>query len=674
MFPKWRFLHQLTGSTIHMGKRLFWVFCVLASCAGSSAAMSLGPANGAAWVGRPLDLSVPAALDARDRSIDLADLCLEVDVAYGDRRLPRGRVQVSLEKPVTANAQSLLIRVRSTEIIDEPFVGMNVKMGCEQKLQRQYVVLADLVPEPTRTALPVLAEAPGDLGAAQNSLPSAAQIDPSRLTAPAAASAGNLALLPPDSATRSPLSEGERAATSERSPAAPSAAVTPSPVRPASAEARPVKSAVARAAVPRRTPTTRNPSGGRARLSLEPLAAIEAPPQSPQVQPSSELVSTPSTDPRERAAAAALLLGLSADPADLLREAEKLKALEAAVQGLQAQAAKDRLGMQNLERELSDARHERYVLTAVSLLALLALAGVMWRGRRTQEAPWWGNAGQSAEVSPTPQPDARYAEVDPIDEPVEATDPAPQSLQWPKRAEMTNAPLQADGGIQGAPKTSAQASQAFQSVQAGRATPAPALVSATQPSPSEASPSALLASSVYAAGDTAEDSSGPQLAEELIDVRQKADFFVSLGRHEHAVEALRSYLSPDLYTNPRGYVELFQLYHSLDRAEDYEALRKTFKSRFDADVAPFALYDSQAMADQIERISQTAQAPRAMNEAPLADSPDDTDAPDKPAASGAVLLDFDLDPLPQPSPPSKKNPSTKEPDGNFFAQSDIRWN
>jgi hypothetical protein len=79
-------------------------------------------------------------------------------------------------------------------------------------------------------------------------------------------------------------------------------------------------------------------------------------------------------------------------------------------------------------------------------------------------------------------------------------------------------------------------------------------------------------------------------AEELFDVQQQADFFVSLGQHEQAVDVLRGHILDNAQTSPLVYMDLFNLYHRLDRREDYEALRKDFNQLFTGNIPIFELY------------------------------------------------------------------------------------
>lgn len=74
--------------------------------------MSLGRHRGAALIGRPLDIAVPAVLDAQD---DTAKLCLEADIFYADNKLDKSRVRVAVEKALPTGPDAL-IRIRSSVV------------------------------------------------------------------------------------------------------------------------------------------------------------------------------------------------------------------------------------------------------------------------------------------------------------------------------------------------------------------------------------------------------------------------------------------------------------------------------------------------------------------------------------------------------------------------------
>lgn len=112
---------------------------ILASTALGSAALTLGRARGAAWIGQSLELVIPVQVDAGQ--VDSA-LCPEADVFHGDIRQDGNRIQVLVES--TGQPDSFNFRVLSSALVDEPVVTVYLRAGCTQKSSRKFVLLADL--------------------------------------------------------------------------------------------------------------------------------------------------------------------------------------------------------------------------------------------------------------------------------------------------------------------------------------------------------------------------------------------------------------------------------------------------------------------------------------------------------------------------------------------------
>jgi pilus assembly protein FimV len=74
---------------------------------------------------------------------------------------------------------------------------------------------------------------------------------------------------------------------------------------------------------------------------------------------------------------------------------------------------------------------------------------------------------------------------------------------------------------------------------------------------------------------------------ELFDIAQQADFFVSLGQHDHAIEVLLNHIRESTQTSPLPYLDLFRLYHDTGRRAEYDGLRSEFHRIFNAELPPF---------------------------------------------------------------------------------------
>ena len=76
--------------------------------------------------------------------------------------------------------------------------------------------------------------------------------------------------------------------------------------------------------------------------------------------------------------------------------------------------------------------------------------------------------------------------------------------------------------------------------------------------------------------------------EELFDIQQQAEFFVSVGEHQQAIEVLKNHIAEHRQTSPLAYLELLRLYHTLSRVDEFAQLRTQFMQSFNAQVPEFA--------------------------------------------------------------------------------------
>ena len=528
--------------------------------------MSLGRYRGAALIGRPLDISVQAILGAQD---DPAALCIEADAFYADNRLDKALVRVSTEK-VLSNPVDTLIRIRSSVPVDEPVVTLIVRVGCQQTTERRYVILADLASEPA--GLPL-------------QLPTAGA-DDSKLSAPLTtrgeSSAGTSA-----SAGSSASSAAAKRSDARRNSARPVATASsgsgigsdPAATEQGTSPAFPKdKTSVARRDKLKSTGTSASgqTNAGKARLKLEPLdLSIE---RDPQLKSSMELLSVPAVGEPQRSAAAALWRALSAQPQDIVRDTEKIQSLENSLSTVRAQSQKNQLLTNELNSQLEKTRSERYanwLVYALGMLLVVALIGLayIWRLRTspkasaTSELPWWRKnkpleKGWTSDLQDSAFPASAGSVVS-----EKQSSPATTKKEKNK-AQSRSAFLNSDAGL-GLDESS------FTEVRH-----ISGLGAESQFSPSSSLDFTVSMPPVARAAK----------AEELFDVQQQADFFVSLGQYEQAVDVLRGHIAGNTPTSPLVYMDLFNLYHRLDRQADYEALRKEFNQLFTGKIPAFELY------------------------------------------------------------------------------------
>lgn len=513
--------------------------------------MSLGRHSGAALIGRPLDMSVQAVLEAQD---DVAGQCMEADVFYADNKLEKSRVRISLEKSGSSPTQAL-IRIRSSVLVDEPVVTVYLRVGCQLKTERRYVLLAELVSE---------AASDRNLATPMPS-PPVAPIKPAVVPS-ANADAGSVdAAAPKISKPVRRSRSREAAATAQVDPGNLTAAEGAQTLL-AKEQAQTLRTKPQRPAVTSQDKKTAAPS--KARLKLEPLDLVIE--RDPQLRASSELLSIPSANPQDRAAASALWQALTAQPQDILRDTEKLQGLENSVRGLQAQSQKSLSSIDDLNIKLQQAQAERYanaLVYALAALLLAAIAGLVFALRHrlfghrggAADKPWWGK-NEAFENQQEAWLDSSPSE--------EQSGPGPNRLVPVPKSILVDVDVDFDLDLASSKPGTA------------RSGVAPNFVDSVPFSSKNGS----------GFGSSMLHPSRAVKAEELFDVQQQADFFVSIGQLDQAVEVLRSHIAENIETSALVYLDLFNLYHQLKRPAEYESLRETFNQRFNTQLPVFELY------------------------------------------------------------------------------------
>lgn len=468
-----------------------------------------------------------------DSPDDAIPQCFRAEVLHGDLAVDPNRVRVIVQAP-GAGSQDAVIRIRSTAIVDEPVVGVVLHALCGQQGVRRY----DFLPE-----------YPAELVAAQ--VPVARAVESSISATPdvgrvAAAPVAPVPLAPRAVAPRpAPVRAPEATARAAQTKVSPPAK-RPAP-RPAAAAPRAENSAKAAPTAQLAAP----PTTGRPRLTLDaPLRSITA------------LPGPPAENSAERADAAATWRALNAQPGDML-DTQRLQALEEQAKGVQAardKAERDlRARLERAEQRLDDAENKRvdialvYGLLALLLLTIAAAAYFWHRARKAAlEAANWVQGPVVPSVSPT---FASGSADTPLRDDAFEHPPTPAGAGLDKWA--TAAGL-------GAPVPSSAAA---------RATPAAVPVRAESPM-------------------AAQRTMNP---EEFFDVQQHADFFVSLGQYDQAIEVLKNHIEEHAEMSPLAFLELFKIYHTLGRQSEYNALRDSFQRMFNARIPNFAAFADEGL-------------------------------------------------------------------------------
>lgn len=502
-------------------------------------------------LGSPVDLSFDVQPDP---GTDVASLCVTAQLIAGDAAISDAKVRVTPlpERPGRPPA----VRVQSTVAVDEPVLTVTVSAGCSGKVTRTYTFLSELPAVAARSESPLNISRLPSTAVSGMAQPSAAAPQPSSSSA-SNARPGSRAGAAGASAAVSPTSQGAAAARAQ-----------PLPAR---LPAAPRVAAKKEAAAPR--------PADRPRLVVEPLdLSLDSP---VVLRASPELLITPSEEPSaQRAQAAALWKALNAQPDDALSDEARLKALEADVASLRAQAGREQAKAAQLQQQLEQAESERLPATLVYamaglLLLVILLAAWAWVRMRSASAnavrAWRDSVAAVGGDHALAEHEATLALV-----------PHPHD-SWSSTNGVADAPSPGDSAAARPPR--------FVATTPAPSAPAPLKPAATPVAPARAP--AVAASPLSAAPDPVPPAA-PAMhivsPEELFDIQQQAEFFISVGEHQQAIEVLKKHIAERGDTSPLAYLELLRLYHSLSRVEEFSQLRLQFMQSFNAQVPEFASF------------------------------------------------------------------------------------
>lgn len=316
--------------------------------------------------------------------------------------------------------------------------------------------------------------------------------------------------------------------------AAASVPVVP-PVAAPAAVARPPATASAEARVPAMPVLKLEPVG----LSID---------YSPTLRLSAQIGTQPSADPATRHAAAALWQALQKGPEEAMQEARRVQAVQRelqAVRDLNRQNAADLAGMR-VAVEQAQSRRGTASLLALVLAALLVvtLAVIAWRWHRLRRID---RVGRWFEANGKPTATPPVAAMAPSGVPDIEIDAAPPAARPAVPVLVDSVPV---SGPRAAPVLAWSPSQ--QDFQASRG------------------------GTLRMVG-----------VEELLDVHDKADFFLSIGEVEQAVAILESHVHDQVETSALPWMDLLELYHSLGRRRDFERVSGEFREHFAVQVPDF---------------------------------------------------------------------------------------
>lgn len=534
-------------------------FCLAGLAASVTSAAGIGAGATGAVMGQPLDFAVQVRLEP---GVALEPQCVTASVTVGDRRLPPPLVRTSVEMVGVDLAR---VRVTTQQAIEEPVLDIDLSVGCQARMVRRFVVLADppiQVPQAALAPVPV----PADLAQAA---PAASP----RAPASAAAATANLAAAEPranpSGAVRSPARA--RAGTDGKA----------SPRRVARAERR---AAAARAAQAPIRPLAK-PAAQPARLKLD-MLETQPDPQAKAVQEALEAVAQAASAARAAASAASAA-------------AERIAALEQTVAQLRSEnKARSDLVMQLRERLTQVDSTNIWMLPLLLLAGTLAAlaAWLAWRLaalQRVQQRAWRaasvppaeGTAtdAQSSRQPTSPAPFVTAQKLTPAAAVGATTAKARAVPAWPPAAPVQPAPEWASTA--GPPTQPDSRDHARTQVLEPRSeAPTQARASATGIGRPDPGASASMERTDVLPPRVQADPGAPRdvSIEELIDLEQQAEFFVVLGQDEAAVDLLVEHLRTTGGGSPLPYLKLLEIHHRLGDRAAYERTRTRFNHRFNA--------------------------------------------------------------------------------------------
>lgn len=515
---------------------------------GTASALTLGRPRSVVLLGQPLELTVPVQFGADE---DALTACFDADVFYGDIRQDRTRVALTAQ-PSTASSQLVNVRVVSQAGVDEPVVTVVFKAGCDHKTTRRYVLLADLV---TDVDAPASVAPFGEKSLAASAVP----IKP-RVAAPKSPAAvrADVPTSAPAPAKRPPKVEK----------------VAPPPAVPAT-QVRALK------------PVTQPMGKSRARLKLAPLdLGVE---RDPVLRSTDILLGAPLEDLEKRAQAVANWRALNASPEEILQQDARVASMRGDVSGLRELTDKNHQALMDLSARLEKAEAQRfqnplvYGLVAALIACLAGIAFIFWRlGRRGgNAAPWW----RDSETPVTADPLAG-------DAPHTTQTRANSKTDWSHDVELPSTPGQSthdsavalqDVDIDLDVRDSEYGAFASQVAHVPTATKATAA-------------GAALPVAAHGHRDFAHSVTASLRAintQEMLDVRQQAEFFMTLGQHEEAIYLLEDSINRSLESNPLVYLDLLKILHTLSRKAEYDRYREVFNALFSGRVPAYTHFFQQ---------------------------------------------------------------------------------
>lgn len=282
-------------------------------------------------------------------------------------------------------------------------------------------------------------------------------------------------------------------------------------------------------------------------------------------------------------------------PPDALENIQKIKTLEDSLKSLRLLASKNEASLSDLQTRLQKAESSGfssqtgYLLMALALACLAALitaAALWWRQRQAPVSDgWWGNAGAEADADADAAPPAPVTKktVDTVPAKL-ATDPV--LSQWPSSSHSRPRSVTRFG--------SSELPRSGFGVNVNMTEMSDSAFNDFMPPGAQPGRSSTMADTVPAVAHAARPARNLN-SETTLDIRQQAEFFVSLGQTERAAQLLRREIKESDEANPYVYLDLLGLFHSLGLKSEFQQLRESFEHLFCCRIPAFTFFKNHSL-------------------------------------------------------------------------------
>ena len=304
------------------------------------------------------------------------------------------------------------------------------------------------------------------------------------------------------------------------------------------------------------------------RLKLTP--ADVAPERDPALKSSNALAGNPVDDLQKRVEAVAAWQALNTTAQDVLQERARMQSMDADLKGLTELMSKNRKLLSDMATRVEQAEAQRYANPLVYgliifLVTCLVGLGLLWRRLRNSvdsATPWWrADAPAMRSEPPQPSPPPKI-----LDRPPPMA-PEVLAAKSPPATEIHTSAVDIDLDM---------GESVFSRL--GHAVPVPERnVPGT------------------AKRDFQQSGMGALRAintREMLDVRQQAEFFMTLGQHGEAIRILESSINSSEDSNPMVYLDLLKVFHTLSRKTEFDRYRADFNLQFSGLVPEYAQFNS----------------------------------------------------------------------------------